>query len=158
MPLFFRWWISLFGINTLQHDAHHVRQSLSPSGNTMRLFRNLFSHYCNIILISKTIGVIAVPVQIWFIVVIMYHVQFISTNSIFETDKGSCTVQLWWERSVSHLMFISYKSVRAFYLSILQCKLKPCRKINRDCTSKRQQWQKMSVYSHILLETINTVF
>lgn len=127
---------------------------LSPSRNTIRLLENLFSHYFN----SETICVIGVPIQMVFIVVIMYHVQFISTNSIFEKDEGSCTVRLWWEHSTSHLMFISYKSVIAFYLTILQRKLKPCRKINRDCTSKRQQWQEMSVYPQISSETINTVF
>lgn len=76
-------------------------------------------------IISETIGVIGVPVQTLFIVPLMYHVQFISTNSIFEKNKGSCTVQLWWERGVLYLMFISYKNVIAFYLSILQCKLNP---------------------------------
>lgn len=65
----------------------------SLNGNTMRLFKNLFSHDHNIIC-SETIGVIGLPMQTLFIVVIMYHVQFISTNSIFEKDERSCTVQL----------------------------------------------------------------
>lgn len=74
-----------FWNKNLQHDAHHVWQSLPPGGNTMRLFKNLFSHYCNIILIS----VIGVPVKTLFIVIGLYRVQFISSNSIFEKDKGS---------------------------------------------------------------------
>lgn len=127
---------------------------LSPSGNPLRLFKTFLSCYCSIISSS----VIGVPMQTLLFVIIMHHVQFISTNSIFEKDEGSRTVQLWLERSVRHLMFISYKSVIAFYLSILQCKPKPCRKINRDCTSKRQQWQEMSACSQIPSETINTAF
>lgn len=64
----------------------------SPTGN-MRLFKNLLPHDHNI-MFSETIGVIGAPMQTLFIVVIMYHVQFISTNSIFEKDERSCTVQL----------------------------------------------------------------
>lgn len=74
----------------------------------------------------------------------MSHVQFISTNSIFENDEGPGAAQLRWERCTWHLMFISYKRRNGtFYLSILQCKngkgekKKPCRKIKRDCTSKK---------------------
>lgn len=121
---------------------------LSPSRNN-RLLKNLStiteSQYYNSFLNTETICVIGVPIQMIFIIVITCHVQFTSTNSIFEKDKGSCTVWLWWEQSTSHLMFISYQSVIVFYLTILQCKLKPCGKINKDCTSKRQQRQEVSV-------------
>lgn len=41
-------------------------------------------------LISETIDA---PMQTLFII-IMYHIQFISTNSIFEKDERPCTEQL----------------------------------------------------------------
>lgn len=156
MPFFFQMKNILFWIkNTLACGP--VCVSL-PLGTLWGCSRICF-HRHSTIKINETICIIVVPAQKPFSFASMYHVQFTPANNIFEKkDKRSCTAQLWWERGISHLMFISYKYVMAFCLSILQCKLKPCRKINRDCTSKRRQWQEMSVYSHIPLETINPVF
>ena len=152
---FFRWWISHFGMRTRQHDAHHVWQS--PSGNAVRLFKKPLSHYCNVVWSVEQLVLLVhlcKPCLLWLLCIMSNLFLLIAS-----LKKIRGPAQCNYDESAAYriwCLFHTKKSVMAFYLSILQCKLKPCRKINRDCTSKRWQWQEMSVYSHIPLETINT--
>lgn len=71
--------------------THHERQTNRlPMGTLEGYLKICFHAPPKLFLISETIDA---PMQSLFII-IMYHIQFISTNSISEKDERPCTEQL----------------------------------------------------------------